>query len=196
MPPKTIFLKEDVINAAFTVVKKTGLNDLTVRKIAEELNSSTAPVYSCFSSLIELKKEIMKRGEQLLLEYSTKSYTKSVFLNMGTGMVLFAQENKELFRALILDSSESKEFMNHFLKTLEYELNKDELISLLPVKERKKIFNRMGIFAHGFASLICAGLLDDVDKNTAIQTMYEMGKDVIDISLLRTGLKKNLNPED
>ena len=62
MPPKTIFLREDVINAAFELVKKSGFRDFTARKIAEELNSSTAPVYSCFNSMDELKEEEIGRA--------------------------------------------------------------------------------------------------------------------------------------
>lgn len=191
MPPKTIFLREDVISAAFELVKKSGFRDFTARGIAEELNSSTAPVYSCFNSMDELRTEVLARGEKLALEYMMKPYTKSIFLNMGTGFVLFAQENKELFRVLILESPETKGMLEQFMKELYAELVKDELVSLLPEKDRKEILRRMGIFSHGLASLICVGLHDDVTKNEAISIMYNMGKDVIDMALVKAGIKKS-----
>lgn len=195
MAPKTIFSAEDVANAAFEVVRKNGFKDFTARRVAEELNSSTAPVYSCFRSMEELRQEVMKRGEKLVLEYTMRPYTKSVFLNMGTGLVLFAQENRELFRVLMLESGENRELLNHFITTLADELNRDELISLLPKKERRAVMKRMGVFAHGYAALLCAGILDDISKKTAIKTMYDMGRDVIDVALMKAGIKKSLDDE-
>lgn len=193
MPPKIIFSRDDVVNAAFDIVRKSGLRDFTARRIAECLNSSTAPVYSYFNSMDELRQEVMKMGEKLVLDYTMRPYTKSVFLNMGTGLILFANENRELFRVLMLDNSESRDLLEDFMDTLEEELRRDELISLLPQKERRDIMTRMGIFAHGYASLVCVGIIEDVTKNTAIKTMYEMGRDVIDIALMKAGIKKTLS---
>jgi len=191
MPPKTIFLREDVINAAFELTKKSGFRDFTARRVAEELNSSTAPVYSCFKNMEELREEVLLRGEKLALEYTLKPYTKSVFLNMGTGFVLFAQENRELFRVLILESPETRGILKQFMKALYAELVKDELISQLPEEDRKEVLRRMGIFSHGLASLICVGIHNDLTKNEAISIMYNMGKDVIDVALIKAGIKKS-----
>ncbi len=191
MPPKTIFLREDVINAAFELAKKSGFRDFTARRVAEELNSSTAPVYSCFKNMEQLREEVLLRGEKLALEYSLKPYTKSVFLNMGTGFVLFAQENRELFRALILESPDTKNLLTQFMKALYAELVRDELLSQLPENYRKEVLRRMSIFSHGLASLICVGIHDDVSKNEAISIMYNMGKDVIDMALMKAGIKKS-----
>jgi len=190
MPPKAVFNRDDIISTAFEIVKKSGFRDFSTRKIADELHSSTAPVYSYFSSMDDLKSEVLERAENLMLEYTMKPYTKSVFLNMGTGLVLFAQENRELFRALLLESGETRSMLEKFLKALAVELDKDELVSLLPDKERREVMNRMAIFTHGFASLLCVGLIDEVSKNTAIKTMYNMGRDVIDTALKKAGINE------
>ena len=190
MPPKAVFNREDIINTAFEIVKKSGFTDFSTRKIADELHSSTAPVYSYFSSMDDLKSEVLERAEKLMLEYTMKPYTKSIFLNMGTGLVLFSQENRELFRALFINGGETKSLFQKFLKSLTKELDKDDLISLLPKKERKEVMNKMTIFTHGFASLICVGLIDKVSKNEAIETMCDMGRDVIDAALKKAGLKE------
>jgi len=189
MAPKTIYSREDIINTAFEIVKKSGFRDFSARKIADEMNASTGPVYSYFNSMDEIKSEVLLRAEKLMLEYTRKPYTKSVFLNMGTGLVLFSQENRELFRALLLESGETRALLRNFLKELIIELDRDELISLLPAKERKEVMNRMAIFTHGFASLICVGLLDEVSKKDAIKTMYDMGREVIDSALSKAGIK-------
>ncbi len=191
MPPKAVFNRDDIITTAFEIVRKSGFRDFSTRKIADELNSSTAPVYSYFSSIDELKSEVLERAEKLMLEYTMKPYTKSVFLNMGTGLVLFSQENRELFRALLLESGETRSIIEKILKELTEELERDELLSLLPKKERREVMNRMAIFTHGFASLLCVGLIDDVSKNTAIKTMLNMGRDVINVALKKAGIKEH-----
>jgi len=190
MPPKAVFNRDDIIATAFEIVKKSGFRDFSTRKIADELHSSTAPVYSYFSSMDDLKAEVLERAEKLMLEYTMKPYTKSVFLNMGTGLVLFAQENRELFRALLLEGGDTRALLDTFLTSLTNELDRDELISLLPQKERREVMNRMAIFTHGFASLLCVGLIDEVSKNAAIKTMYNMGRDVIDAAFKKAGLKE------
>jgi len=195
MPPKTIFNREDVINAAFELAKKSGFRDFTARRIAEELSSSTAPVYSCFKSMDELREEVLINAEKVALEYMMKTYTSSVFLNMGTGFVLFAQENRELFRILILESPETRELLTDFMKSLYSELYRDELISRLPEKQKKEVLRRMAVFSHGLASLICVGFHQDVSKNEAISIMYNMGKDIIDIAFMKAGIKKDITAE-
>ncbi|MCP4132239.1 MAG: TetR family transcriptional regulator [bacterium] len=189
MPPKTVFTREDIISAAFEIVKKGGFKDLSARKVADQLNSSTAPVYSYFSSMDDLKTEILSKAEAIMLEYSMRPYTSSVFLNMGTGLSLFSRDNKELFRALLLESNDSKEMLKNFLKSLAKELDRDELMSQLSGKYRQEVLERMAIFAQGLASLICAGMIDNVDKKFIISTMYEIGKDVIDVALIKSGKK-------
>jgi len=190
MPPKAVFNRDDIITTAFEIVKKSGFRDFSARKVADELHSSTAPVYSYFSSMDDLKSEVLERAEKLMLEYTMKPYTKSLFLNMGTGLVLFSQENRELFRALLLESSDTRSLLEKFIKALTAELDRDELISLLPQKERREVMNRMSIFTHGFASLLCVGLIDEVSKKTAIKTMYNMGRDVIDTALIKAGINE------
>ncbi len=192
MPPKAVFNREDIISTAFEIVRKSGFGEFSARKIADELHSSTAPVYSYFSSMDELRSEVLDRAENLMLEYTMKSYTKSVFLNMGTGLVLFAQENRELFRALLLESSDTKALLEKFFSSITSELDRDELVSLLPAKERREVMNRMAIFTHGFASLVCVGLISEVSKNTAIKTMYNMGRDVINIALKKAGINESI----
>jgi len=195
MAPKTLFSRDDIINSAFKIVKKSGFRDFSARRVADEMNASTAPVYSCFSSMDELKTAVLQKAEELMLEYTMNPYTKSVFLNMGTGLVLFSQENRELFRALLLESGETRVLFDNFIKILVKELDRDELIALLPKKDRKDVMNRMMIFTHGFASLVCVGLHDEVSKKEAIKIMYDMGRDVIETALAKAGIKQSLTEQ-
>jgi AcrR family transcriptional regulator len=180
MPPKITFTRDDVIDAAFNIVREEGLRDLSARKIADHLNSSTSPVYSYFASMDELKREVLGRAESMMREYARRPYTSSVFLNMGTGLTEFARDNRALFHAMFLENNDSLDIINSFYRSLSDEVMKDDLVSTIPRVERREVMRRMAIFTHGFASMVCVGLVKDADKNFIIKTMYEMGRDVID----------------
>ena len=177
---------------AFEIVKVNGFRDLSARKIAERLGSSTAPVYSYFESMDELKRIILLKAETLMRGYLFEEYTRSVFLNMGTGVILFAMENRELFRVMFLDNNISGKFLQDFLDSLAAELYRDELVSLLPREDREEILRRMAIFAHGYASLICSGIIQNVSRKDIISTMYNMGRDVISSALVKNGIQPEI----
>ena len=125
MPPKVTFIKEDVIQAAFSIVQEQGLKRLSARKVAQRLKSSTAPVYSHFNSMKELEKEVLKKAKDLLLQYTRASYTDRVFLNMGTGCAVFSREHSELFRAIFLGRDAFKDIVEEFLLNLSESVTQD-----------------------------------------------------------------------
>ena len=46
---KPVFSREDVVAAGLALVRREGMALMTARRVADELESSTAPVYSNFS---------------------------------------------------------------------------------------------------------------------------------------------------
>lgn len=45
MPAHKEFTKQDIIEAALTIVKKEGFEGLNARRLAKELHASTQPIY-------------------------------------------------------------------------------------------------------------------------------------------------------
>lgn len=185
MPPKVTFSQESVVNAGLEIVRERGFAELSARTIADRLKSSTGPVYTSFASMEELKAAIIGKAEELLNSYALLPYTKSVFLNMGTGIVLFAQENPVLFRSMFMDTAIAANMFENLTRTVAGHLDEDELASRLTPDERQDVLHKLAIFVYGHASLICVGIIRDVDKNNIIKTMLEMGRDVIDSTLRR-----------
>lgn len=185
MPPKVKYTREDVIKAAFTVVEKKGLKELTARSIASELGSSTAPVYKHFDTMDELSFEVIKRAQQIMLEYTSRSYTERVFLNMGTGIAMFACEHRRLYRGLMLEGDSYRDVIHEFLDTLELELTKDSRFKSLSATERHSLLYKMWTFTHGLASLICVGLIKDCNQEFIIKTLMDIGADVIGSTLAK-----------
>ena len=51
MAPKNKFTREEMVNAALQVVRGKGIDALTAKALAEELGTSTQPVFTCFATM-------------------------------------------------------------------------------------------------------------------------------------------------
>ena len=100
MPPKVKFEREHIINAAFNIVRKHGWQGLSARTLAEQLNSSTRPIYTHLKSMKDLEYEVVKKAMALLEEYINQPRTGDMWTDQGLGSVLFAKHEKELFKAI------------------------------------------------------------------------------------------------
>ena len=61
MPPTVQFTREEVIDAAFEIVRHQGLEKLSARLVAGALKSSTTPIYSLFGSTEALEIDVLKK---------------------------------------------------------------------------------------------------------------------------------------
>ncbi|MBI5606719.1 MAG: TetR/AcrR family transcriptional regulator [Deltaproteobacteria bacterium] len=100
MPPKTRFSQNDIIDAAFEVVRSQGMDALSARNIARQLNSSTQPIYSYLKSMKDLQEIITEKAFNLLISYETQKHTGHVGIDRSIGNVLFAKKEIRLWRFL------------------------------------------------------------------------------------------------
>ncbi len=185
MPPRTKYTRNRVVEAAVAVIEKRGLGSLTARNVAARLGCSTAPVYQHFATMDELALTVMKDTQRALLEYTSRPYTDRVFLNMGTGVALFACEHRRLYRALMLEGDSYRDVIREFLDVLESEMTKDARFSSLSGSERRLLLTKMWTFTHGLASLICVGLIKDCSEDYVVKTLMDVGADVINATLAK-----------
>ena len=134
--PKIKFTKKDIIKATYEIMKQEGIKNISARKIASKFKGSTAPIYANFSTIEELKDEIIRLAEEKLNEYLNAIYTDKTeverkILNNAIGFVVFAREEKELYRAIFLDGS--KGFKALFEETITKLLTKEELLKSFPL---------------------------------------------------------------
>lgn len=99
MPPKPSITPELVLEAAFQLVRREGLQALTARRVAQELGCSTQPIYSAFDTMEQLKQEVVQRAEAVALSYlAPERPAERSFLQVGLGSLRFAQEEPRLWR--------------------------------------------------------------------------------------------------
>ena len=158
MPTKAKITKEMILNAAFEIVKESGIDALTNKALSERLNCSIQPIYYQFKNTEDLKKELLIKIEKYFFEFLTANMTNTIpkYKQIGINYIKFAKEEKELFRIIFMTKSNhtASDLVTHALETAEG-LEKVIKNSTELDKEEIKTFHiRMWIFTHGVASLV------------------------------------------
>ncbi len=156
MPPKVKFERESIINAAFEIVRKKSWKGLSARSIAQELNSSTEPIYSHLKSMEIIEEEIFKRAWLLFEKYMTASVTGDKWIDQGIGHLQFAKEEGALYTAIFDGTHHTvpSEFGQTIFKKLGDQLSDYPLFKGLPKETQFEIRTSRMIFNHGIASFI------------------------------------------
>ncbi|MEX1377995.1 MAG: TetR/AcrR family transcriptional regulator [Eubacteriales bacterium] len=98
MPPKVKFTKEQILDAAFTIANKEGFDAITIRKVADMLGASIAPIYVNFKNLDELKYALADMIMEIIEDIVLSTKTHDAFLDIGAGNIKLAMEYTMLFR--------------------------------------------------------------------------------------------------
>lgn len=158
MPPKAKVTREEIIEAAFTVVRESGVGLLNARQVALKLGCSTQPVMYHFKTMEDLKTAVYASADRFHTEYLMRNKGQGThpFLEIGLNYIRFAQNEAPLFRFLFQSG-----FSPH--QSLQEMIESDELLPVLSVLQKeaklnleqsKNVFVTLALFAHGYASLL------------------------------------------
>ena len=104
MAPRLKFTKEQMITAALDLVRREGTAALTARSLAEALGTSTQPVFTCFGSMDEAKREVKTAAQSLFREYIKNGLDSDIpFFGVGMQYIAFAKDEPQLYRLLFLN---------------------------------------------------------------------------------------------
>jgi AcrR family transcriptional regulator len=181
MPPTERVSRDAILVAATSLIEREGLAALTARRVAGELGVSTAPVYRQFDSMDELAHAVMERARDLLLTYTRRVYTDNEwpFLDIGTGVGVFAREHSSLYRALFLESNQFEGLLASFLDRLTDEMRRDARFSRMDRAMRAVLLERMWTYTHGLAATIAVGLAKDTATESIVRSLETVGGAVI-----------------
>lgn len=194
MGRKPNYTKEEILNSAFEILNNKNLKEVTARNIAKNLGVSTIAIYSAFLSMNDLKNELSKKAKMKLFEYTKRDYTNFSLLNIGIGICVFAQQEKDLFRTIFLREGLPREFMdevmNDFRDLIYNGFHKSDSYSRFPTEIIEWIIKKGWYFSHGYATLICTGFYTDIKFETYKQEIVEMGEILIKKALEMTRERK------
>ena len=78
MAPKNKFTREEMVNAALQVVRGKGIDALTAKALAEELGTSTQPVFTCFATMDAVKEEVRAAAERVYDGYAAEGLRQDI----------------------------------------------------------------------------------------------------------------------
>ncbi|MBN2297276.1 MAG: hypothetical protein JXM72_01710 [Deltaproteobacteria bacterium] len=181
MPAKSKYQAQDVIDAAFQIVRTQGVEKCSARAIAGEMKSSTMPIYSCIKSMKELEEAIVKKAIDLLIQYQIQERTGISVLDMGIGYILFAKNEKHLFRMLFFteaaqkDMDLSKRMRDYAISVSMDKLDKFSPLDELSYEQKMDILYKMWTFNHGLAVMLNNAIIEDLSEDQIIRILMDTG---------------------
>ena len=156
MPPKAKFSREQIIDAAFEIVRREGVEALTARSLGAKLQSSPRPIFTVFKSMDEVRSEIEKKGRRLYERYEDEAMGgKNAFKGSGIGYIRFALEEPKLFQLFFMQEKDIVPKPDKVLQTIDgyYEkiLNAVEREYGFDRKTAERVYLHMWLYSHGIA---------------------------------------------
>lgn len=156
MPPRVKITKEQILDAAVSIIRESGLDRLNARALAQELHCSTQPILYAFATMEELKREAYRRVDQLHTEYLLNTPPDAdPLLGIGLNYIRFAVEEPMLFRFLFQSGYAKEKNLPEMIDSAELSPVLDAIQEGLGMDRSKTrdVFLTLALFAHGYASL-------------------------------------------
>jgi AcrR family transcriptional regulator len=188
MAPKTQFTREQIIEAAFRVACRDGMDGITVRKIASELGSSVAPVYVNFNDLEELRDAVVEKIARISREVLEETTTGRPFRDIGLASIRFARRYPVIARDLTLRPNRYlAAYRSRMDAPLAQRMEDDSELAELSADQRRELLFRMQVFQTGLTVMTSTGQLpQDITEDELIGIMERAAEDFIAAEYRRT----------
>ena len=179
MPKNTVCTRDMLLDAAFGIFREEGIEAVSVRRIAAVTGSSTAPIYSCFANVDEMREALIQTAFEKLLRYTEREYTENLFLNIGVGMLEFAKENPIVFRSIFLADARGKSMYDSLFAANRAQMIKEKTMEVFDDAEIDSILEKLTVYTYGLSAMICAGVMAETSTSDLIRVLGQTGRDII-----------------
>lgn len=177
MSTKIRISKDMILDAAFEIVRKDGMEKLSNRELANKLNCSIRPIYYQFANVEEMQKELYAKIERYFYKFLLDNMIEGIpqYKQIGINYIRFAKKEKKLFQTLFMNDmglapdafvSKDKEDYKEIEKLIKISTNLKE-------KDIKDFHTKMWIFCHGLATLVASNTVKLTDSRIQELLSYE-----------------------
>lgn len=165
MARKEVITKKMILEGAFSMVRKSGLEAVTARKLAQEIGCSTQPIFRVYKNMDELYKELYHEARIFYEDfYEKNTYTDTTpFVELGLSYIRFAQKETNLFKLLFLTKHGEDQTMYDLINGSNhqgYVIREIRRITNLNPDYAGSIFMKIFTFIHGMACMAVSGEFD------------------------------------
>lgn len=176
MSPRTVvFDRPAIIAAALQLVREDGWEALTARRVAERLNASVAPLYKTFGAMADLELAVLAEIRRLLEERTHQHYTDMDFLNIGVGVVEFARDEPNLFRALYQVRHGRADIVQTITDSILERMKQQPMLDRLPEAALRRLLDNVRLYTLGLASAVVAGWWSDSSREAIVRRLMNTG---------------------
>lgn len=177
MARKEMITKDMILDTAFAIARKEGMENVTARKLASQIGCSTQPIFRVYVNMNELYADIFQRAIDDFGTYyeNFDSRTDTPFIHLGLAYINYAKEEQKLFELLFQSGNRGRmslyELLNGKVGAVSREISK---AAEAGCKNPSGLFMKMWIFIHGCACMVITGDYDLTIEETVdlLQDMY------------------------
>lgn len=167
MPPKQIITKEQILDSAYRIVIKSGMEGITARNIAKQLNCSTQPIYWYFDNKEDLLHcvylDINKRYIAKMFELLDKD---DFFMGITKWLLDITQQSRYLFGVLFYYVGFDDENLFDVMRSL-----KDDAQIISKIKAIYHLGNNGAKYLYiACSNILWASVDRQIGRNTAFKT--------------------------
>lgn len=177
MPKQIKISKEMILDAAFEIARKDGLDKISNRELANKLKCSIRPIYYQFQNVEEMQKELYQKIEKYFYNFLMDNMIDGIpkYKQIGINYIKFAKKENKLFQILFMSElglspsafvTKSGDDYKEIEKMVKLSTNLDD-------EDIKKFHTKMWIFSHGIASLVANNTIKLTDEQIAKLLSYE-----------------------
>jgi AcrR family transcriptional regulator len=174
-PKKVVFDRRTIIAAALPLVREEGWDALTARRVAEKLGASVAPLYKTFGSMADLERVVLEEARRLLEERTRMRYTEMEFLNIGVGVVEFARDEPNLFRAIYQTRHGRADIVQTITDSILARMKQQPLLDRLSEASLRRLLDNIRLYTLGLATAVVAGWWPDSSTAAIVRELGNMG---------------------
>lgn len=169
MARKESITKEDIMNAAFSILQEEGIEQVTARKLAARANCSTQPIFRVYKNMEELIEELFARSCDFFEDFYGRCQRQTVtpFVHLGNVYIKFAEEHRKLFEFIFLSTNRFGRSMYDLVNgSGGYVSREIQTATTQGCQNASGLFMKMWIFIHGAACMTLTGDYDLSEQET------------------------------
>ena len=155
MPPKVKITKQDIIEAALTLVREEGADAINARRIAKALSCSTQPIFSNFATMEALSNALLDAAYTCYLGFLKREVEEGKYppyKAFGMAYIRFAEEERGLFRFLFMRDRKGEALIP--TPDFRESVVMIEKANGISRKTAEKLHMEMWVTVHGIATMI------------------------------------------
>lgn len=174
MPPKPKFTKEDIVEAAFEIVRMHGTEALTARELGKSLGTSSSPIFTVFSDMEELRAAVMELAWSRFHEHMAVADAYDPAYKMrGIQWINFARSEPRLFATMFMQRSDSADDFDRTMQAMPFGNESDIAIIMHDYhatrEQAEHLFRQVWIYTYGMCTLCATGMCVFSDEEISKQ---------------------------